>query len=232
MNIAPLLRVLGTKPYVLASFSRPLCNSAVRSPRGLPAGIPVFSRNLSSVSPTLAPKENRPRRDEEIDSNFIQFIDETGKMQGIVTKEQALQGIDRESYFLVEVDPTSKPPICRIVSKKQLYEKKKEAKLKSKTSPEAVLKEVQIGASVSIHDLEHKLKKASEILEKGNRLQVVISNKGSLRNDRDHKSELITGIIDSLEEHGTLVKGPVNHGRNTLMIFHKKSDKKKPTENH
>ncbi|KAK9717256.1 hypothetical protein K7432_006344 [Basidiobolus ranarum] len=227
MNIAPLLRSLGTKPYVLSSLSYSSRN--IIHPQRLSAGIPILYRSLSSTSTHLAVKESRPRRDEEIDSNFIQFIDETGKMQGVVTKEQALHGIDREMYFLVEVDPTTKPPICRIVSKKQLYEKKKEAKSKNKTAPEAVLKEVQIGASVSIHDLEHKLKKSGEILEKGNRLQVVISNKGSLRNDRDHKSELITQIISSLEEHGALVKGPVNHGRNTLMIFHKKVEKKKST---
>ncbi|CAO3631538.1 unnamed protein product [Cunninghamella echinulata] len=77
-------------------------------------------------------KGGRPKRDEEITSRLITFVDENGTVHQRKKLSMALQEFDRSLYFLIEVDPTSHPPVCRLFEKKQLFEKEKANKKRKK----------------------------------------------------------------------------------------------------
>ncbi|OAD07950.1 hypothetical protein MUCCIDRAFT_154798, partial [Mucor lusitanicus CBS 277.49] len=91
----------------------------------------------------------RSRRDEEISSRFITFVNEQGQVKERCRVKDVLMEFDRSRYFLIEVDPTVKPPVCRLFDKKSLFEKEKLSKKKKQTSPESVLKEIVFGWNVS-----------------------------------------------------------------------------------
>ncbi|KAI9302628.1 translation initiation factor IF-3, C-terminal domain-containing protein [Cunninghamella echinulata] len=132
----------------------------------------------------------------------------------------ALQEFDRSLYFLIEVDPTSHPPVCRLFEKKQLFEKEKANKKKKKTNtPEQITKEINFGWNVSLHDMGHKLTKAIQFLEKGNKVKIeILHKKGQQRVDKDTQQEVIDQVQQQLKDF-KLSKPPTRSGSNCMMQF-------------
>ncbi|KAF9115349.1 hypothetical protein BGX27_008118 [Mortierella sp. AM989] len=120
-------------------------------------------------------KDNRLRRDEEIKSPWIQYITPEGN-QGQKRLSHVLRTIDRSQYYLIEVDPSADPPVCKLFSKKVLYKKEKEAK-QAKKANVLTTKELQLNWGTDSHDLNHKLSKFRAFLEKGHRLEIQINGK-------------------------------------------------------
>ncbi|KAI8972662.1 hypothetical protein BDB01DRAFT_690548, partial [Pilobolus umbonatus] len=136
-------------------------------------------------------------RDEEISSRFITFVDEEGEVHTRCRLNDVLQEFDRSKYFLVEVDPNAKPnPVCRLFDKKALFEKEKQNKKKKQTAPESILKEVMFGWNVSAHDMEHKLNKACQFLDKGNKVKIdIVYKKGQKRVDKETQDEVVSTVV-------------------------------------
>ncbi|CAO3682985.1 unnamed protein product [Rhizopus microsporus] len=181
----------------------------------------ITKPTISTPPPKPAPL-NRPKRDEEIDSNYITFVDAEGQVHGRQRLSQVLTSFDRSQYFLVQVDPLAKPPVCRLFDKKTLFEKEKSKKRGKQTSPESVTKEIMFGWNVSPHDMDHKLNKACQFLEKGNKVKIEINHKkGQNRITKDAQQEVIQSVIDALNSY-KLVKKPVLNGHTCIMQFERK----------
>nr|MBC8377830.1 translation initiation factor IF-3 [Planctomycetota bacterium] len=70
------------------------------------------------------------------------MIDENNGQAGIVDTREALERARELGLDLVEVAPTSEPPVCRIMDYgKHLYEQKRKVKLSQKKQHTVVLKE-------------------------------------------------------------------------------------------
>ena len=67
------------------------------------------------------------------------------------------------SLDLVEISPNSNPPVCKIIdySKYKYDQKKHKEKIKSNTK-EKIVKEIKLGANISIGDFNTKLIQARE----------------------------------------------------------------------
>ncbi|KAL0090683.1 hypothetical protein J3Q64DRAFT_1706635 [Phycomyces blakesleeanus] len=171
--------------------------SSVRPPMGgfLKPRPPLPTRSATPIAPT-----DRLRRDEEITARFITLVDEKGQVHERIRLADALRRFDRSSYFLIEVDPSAEPnPVCRMFDKKAIFEKQKASKKKKQTTPESVLKEVSFGWNVSLHDMDHKLGRASQFLEKGNKVKVeIVSKKGQQRLDPKEQQKVIDQVISHL----------------------------------
>ncbi|KAI7872320.1 hypothetical protein BDF14DRAFT_1739839 [Spinellus fusiger] len=141
----------------------------------------------------------RSRRDEEITARFITLVDDAGKVFERTRLTDALRRLDRTKYFLIEVDPTAKPnPVCRMFDKKAVFEKQKASK-KKQVTPESILKEITFGWNVSPHDMEHKLGRAIQFLEKGNKVKVeIVNKKGQQRPDSQAQQKLIQQVTEQL----------------------------------
>jgi translation initiation factor IF-3 len=190
---------------------------------------PLPSSNISpagNVQPTPTPpptkKLGRQRRDEEITAKFITLVDESGNVHRDIRLKQALGNLDRQSYFLVEVDPQAEPhPVCRITPKKAVFEKTKAAKRQNIARPEAVLKEVTFGWNVSPHDMGHKLNKAEQFLAKGNKVRIeVVAKKGQQRVTREAQEAVIEKIISQLKPFSKGMKNPsFVQGATCIIVF-------------
>lgn len=164
----------------------------------------------------------RSRRDEEINSRFITFVDEEGQVHNRCRVNDILNDFDRSRYFLVEVDPSAKPPVCRLLDKKVLFEKEKQGKKKKQTSPESVLKEIVFGWNVSAHDMEHKLNKAIQFLDKGNKVKLdIVYKRGQKRVDKETQQQVISTVSNLMEQY-KLAKQPAFTGHNCSMQFERK----------
>ncbi|KAI8331171.1 translation initiation factor IF-3, C-terminal domain-containing protein [Chlamydoabsidia padenii] len=178
------------------------------------------TNNTTGEAPAV--KLGRPRRDEEITSRWITFVDNEGQVHQRQRLDSVLQDFDRSVYFLVEVDPVSRPPVCRLFEKKQLFEKQKASKKKKTTGPDQVTKEIVFGWNVSPHDMGHKLDKAMQFLEKGNKVKVdIVFKKGQNRVDKETQQQVIGQVKMQLNEY-KLVKAPTMSGSNCSMMFEQK----------
>lgn len=106
-------------------------------------------------------------------------IDETGQNIGLTPTDKA-QGMAYEKGLdLVEINPTNKPPICKIMDfgkyKYDLAKKEKEAKAHSKSTE---LKEIRLTLKISDHDIEYKAKQAREFFDRGDAVKASMRLRG------------------------------------------------------
>lgn len=90
--------------------------------------------------------------------------------------------------------------ICKLISKKEAASQQRERKAAQKERKKAAAeeKELQLTWGVSLNDLSHKLKKASQVLDKGGRLALVISApKGSKLPSKAERE----AFVGSLKQH-------------------------------
>ena len=103
---------------------------------------------------------------------------------------------------LVEVDPNSDPPVCRIMDYgKWLYQQKRKIRESHKKTVvhSNVLKEIRLRPETDKHDIEIKVNHAREFLEKGHKVQFTLIFKGRQMLHQEKGIEIFTFISQSLE---------------------------------
>ena len=126
---------------------------------------------------------------------------------------------------LVEVAPTSDPPVCRIMDYgKWLYQQKRKLREAHKKSHHhsGTLKEIRLRPETDKHDLDIKVNHAREFLEKGHKVQFTMFFRGRQMLHQDQGHEILNGIIKSLEDLSK-VERPVRMAgkRLTLLVIPK-----------
>ncbi|KAI9267315.1 hypothetical protein BY458DRAFT_511931 [Sporodiniella umbellata] len=211
-------------------LSRTAPSSAQSPKRSVPLGQRVINPpTMRILKPPSLPEGmkqatlTRPKRDEEIVARYISYVDAEGKLHPRCRTQQVLSQFDRTRYFLVEVDPSAKPnPVCRLLEKKAMFEKEKSKKRGKTTAPVSVLKEVSFGWNVSAHDMEHKLNKACQFLEKGNRVKLdIVYKKGQNRVDQGTQQEVIKSVTGFMDKY-KLAKQPAINGHTCTMQYENK----------
>ena len=126
----------------------------------------------------------------------MQVVDENGKNLGILDTYKAIQIAQERGLDLVEIAPTVKPPVCKIIDygKYKYQQEKKEQKQKAKRK-EVEVKGIRIGFATSLHDLEHKAKQAGEFLTEGNKVRVEIKLRGRERAHFDLAKEKLNNFL-------------------------------------
>jgi translation initiation factor IF-3 len=103
---------------------------------------------------------------------------------------------------LIEVSPTAKPPVAKIMDLgKFLYQQQKKQKEAAKKSREVGMKSVQMGIGTSLHDLEMKAKKIEEFLRNGSRVRIELRLKGRAKYlDKKFLSERLERLLHLISE--------------------------------
>jgi len=119
---------------------------------------------------------------------------------------------------LVEVSPNSRPPVCKIMSwSKFKYELSKKRKGSSKGKAKE-MKEMRFSPYISDGDVNHKLKKVNEFLDKKHPVKLTIRVKGRVQ--YEVVSNQLNKILGLLQGRYETDQGPRREGRNlTQLIF-------------
>ncbi|MEK7595438.1 MAG: translation initiation factor IF-3 [Patescibacteria group bacterium] len=121
----------------------------------------------------------RYKTNERIFARELRIISSKGENLGVMQKFQALDLARKEGLDLVEIGPKAIPPVAKILDfKKFLYDERKnqsQAKAKSKQSE---LKEFVFGPNIGQNDLELKIGRAREFLERKDRVKFTIKFSG------------------------------------------------------
>ena len=87
-----------------------------------------------------------------------------------MSANEALELARQEDLDLVEISPTAKPPVCKIMDfGKYRYEQTRKAKEAKKNQ-----KQVKVTARIDTHDLETKMGQIEKFLSKENKVKVTL----------------------------------------------------------
>ena len=141
---------------------------------------------------------------------------------GIVERYIAISKANEAGLDLVEVSPTSDPPVCRIMDYgKWMYEQKRKAKDGRKKSHvhNTPMKEIRLRPGTDSHDLDIKLKKAREFLEKGHKVQFTMFFRGRQMLHQDMGREILSTIAEGMEEIAKIDRpSKMSHRRMTILL--------------
>lgn len=162
------------------------------------------------------------RINNEIRASSVRLILQNGEMIGVVSFQDALARAVAAELDLVEVAPEADPPVCRIYDfKKVLYEQKKRLKESKKKAKAIELKEIKVRLSIDRHDLETKLKRAKEFIEKGDKVKFTLQLRGREVTKPELVDTRIALIIELMSDVAEVEQPPVKTGRFHTFIMTK-----------
>jgi translation initiation factor IF-3 len=139
-----------------------------------------------------------------------------------VSKDDALRRARDVGLDLVEVAPTSEPPVCRIMDYgKWLYLQKRRLRESHKKSHRhvATLKEIRLRPETDKHDLDIKVNRAREFLEKGHKVQFTVFFRGRQMLHKDLGFNMLGRITEVLQELAKVEQHPRMAGRRMTLLL-------------
>lgn len=157
---------------------------------------------------------------EEIRTKEVRLVSETGEQLGIMHPKEALNIALSRGLDLVEVAPSAKPPVCKIMDVgKFKYEQSKRDREARKKQRIINVKEVKLRPSIEDHDFEVKTKNAIRFLEDGDKVKVTIMFRGRELSHPELGQELLVRVAEMVQEVATVEKNPKLEGKNMTMIL-------------
>ena len=149
----------------------------------------------------------------------VLVIDEKGENLGAMSTEKAITLAKEAGLDLVEVGPTVKPPVCRIMDfSKYLYEQKKKLR-KNKASKAKDLKEFRFSPVIDTGDFNTRVRRAIEFLEKGHPVKITATKKG--RQPYDKMKAVFDQILTNFTEYSSIEPEPKSEGNRVSITFKK-----------
>lgn len=140
--------------------------------------------------------------------------------QGVYPIKEALQIAAGLEMDLVEISPTAKPPVCRVVDyQKFLYQQKKKQKEQRAKAVKVVVKEIRFGPQTDDHDYNFKLKHAKSFLEEGAKVKAFVFFRGRSILFKDQGEVLLLRFANDLEDYARVEQLPVLEGRRMILML-------------
>ena len=155
-----------------------------------------------------------------IRADKVRLVDAENNQVGIVDRLFALEKSREANLDLVEVSPTSDPPVCRIMDYgKWVYEQKRKVReARKKTHHAGGLKEVRLRPETDAHDIEIKVKHAREFIEKGHKVQFTLIFRGRQMLHKDKGAEVLTRIVESLSDLAKVDRSNEMMGKRMTLV--------------
>ena len=151
----------------------------------------------------------------------IRVIDPNGEQLGIMKTGEALRLSDSYGLDLVEISPTAKPPLCRIMDfGKYKYDQEKKKKEQKKHQVQTKLKEVKFRVNVGDHDYDTKMRNLRKFIEHGDRVKISLMFRGRENAHREIGFEVMQRVIKDTVDITTVDQSPRLNGRfiNAILV--------------
>ncbi|MBI3046157.1 MAG: translation initiation factor IF-3 [Candidatus Harrisonbacteria bacterium] len=148
------------------------------------------------------------RTNEKITALELRVIGEDGSNIGVLPLAEALKMAKERGLDLIEIAPTAKPPVGKIMSyDKYRYQETKKLKKQRAGTKTQELKGVRISARAAEHDLQVKANKVNEFLNEGHIVEIQLVMRGREKANRDWaRQKLLDFIKMIIPEHKVLLE--------------------------
>ena len=176
----------------------------------------AISRNFGRSTRDL---RKNPRYNDEIFAETVRLIGADGKQVGLVPLAKALAEAEIAGLDLVEIAPTAKPPVCKIIDYgKFRYEISKKEKDARKKQHIIQVKKIRMSPNIDDNDLRVKLGMARRFIAEGNRVKVTMFMRGRQVTKPELAEEVLMRIVSELSDISTAEGTPKLEGRNNLSL--------------
>ncbi|MBK1655477.1 translation initiation factor IF-3 [Allochromatium vinosum] len=165
-----------------------------------------------------APKRNRINR--EINIPEVRLIGADGNQVGVVNTREAIAMAEEAGLDLVEIVPTSEPPVCRLMDfGRFLFDQKKKKNEAKKKQKQVQIKEVKFRPGTDEGDYQVKLRNLTRFLNEGDKAKVTMRFRGREHAHRELGLELLRRIESDLAEFSIVEQQPLMEGRQMVMVL-------------
>jgi translation initiation factor IF-3 len=139
---------------------------------------------------------------------------------GIVSINDALRLAQESDLDLVEVAPTARPPVCKLMDYgKFKYESALKARESRKNQAQTVIKEIKLRPKIDPHDYGTKKAHVERFLRQGDKVKVTIMFRGREQSRPELGFRLLQRLAGDVEELGFVESQPRQDGRNMIMVI-------------
>ena len=164
--------------------------------------------------------EDRTRINEQIRISPVRLVGADGEQVGVVPIEEARRAAAERELDLVEVAPTARPPVVKVMDYgKYRFEQAKAAKAAKKKQHIIHLKEVKYRPGVSDHDFDFKTRHARRFLEEGNKVKLTMMFRGRQVTHPELGRKVLLRVFAELGDVAKVEMQPKLEGRNMTMVL-------------
>lgn len=150
----------------------------------------------------------------------VRVVTDAGEQLGIMQVRDALRLAGERGLDLVEVAPTARPPVCRIMDfGKFKYEQSKRDRDARKKQKVIDVKEVKMRPSIELHDFEVRARNAERFLKDGDKIKVTIMFRGRQITHPELGKAVLDRLAERLRDIAVVERVPRLEGRNMIMIM-------------
>lgn len=160
------------------------------------------------------------RRNRQIRVPEVRLINEKGEQVGVVNTREAQRMAEEVDLDLVEVSPTARPPVCKILDfGKFKYETRKREQKSGQKKTSSQLKELRVRPAIDKHDLSYRLDQGRRFLQAGHKVQVVCIFKGRQLRHPEHGYNVMKQVTEILGDIAKVESQAKLMGRRMTMLL-------------
>lgn len=179
-----------------------------------------FKTNVDSFIRRCVISKDTTNINQAIRASEVRVIDDENNQLGVMDLNSALQAAEEHGLDLVEVSPTAKPPVCRIMDYgKYKYQQSKRAAEAKKKQVRVEIKEVKLRPKTDEHDYQFKVKNAMRFLGEGNKVKVTIMFRGREVTHPEFGRRILERVATDVAELGQVESRPNMSGRFMSMVI-------------
>nr|WP_274571626.1 translation initiation factor IF-3 [Neisseria sp. 3986]MDD9325555.1 translation initiation factor IF-3 [Neisseria sp. 3986] len=165
-------------------------------------------------------QEREARINGEITAKEVRLISGAGEQLGVVPLKEALGLAEEQDVDLVEISPTAKPPVCKLMDfgkfKYEQAKKRDEAKKKQK---QVQIKEIKFRPGTDEGDYQIKMRNINRFLADGDKVKVTLRFRGREMAHQQLGAQLLERIKEELAEVAVVESFPKMEGRQMVMMI-------------
>ena len=173
-----------------------------------------------NISASTKREGDRARKNEQINVHEVRLIDVDGNQVGIVSTREALRAAEESGCDLVEISPTAKPPVCRIMDHgKYLFELSKKQAEARKKQKKVQVKELKFRPSTEEGDYQVKLRNLMKFIEHGDKVKITLRFRGREVAHQELGMKLLARVQQDTAEYAVVEQHAKREGRQLLMVL-------------
>ena len=151
----------------------------------------------------------------------MRLISESGEQLGVVSVREALAMAEEQDVDLVEISPTAKPPVCKLMDygkyKYQQAKKRDEAK---KNQKQVQIKEIKFRPGTDEGDYQIKMRNINRFLADGDKVKVTLRFRGREMAHQDIGLDVLERVKNDLADISVVESAPGKlEGRQAVMVL-------------
>ncbi|OGF03994.1 MAG: translation initiation factor IF-3 [Candidatus Eisenbacteria bacterium RBG_16_71_46] len=171
-------------------------------------------------------KQPEVRVNDRIRVPQVRVIGDDGSQIGVLPVREALAMAQSKALDLVEVSPTARPPVCRIMDYgKFKYEQNRRNRKAKKKQHQMQLKEIKLRPKIEGHDYGFKVQHARDFLTSRDKVKITVTFRGREMAHQDIGHRLIQKVIADLADVSTVESSPRSEGRTLNAVLMPKPPK-------